>query len=130
MELSQWFWWPMRIGALSKRSGLSRATLRFYERKGLIDSLPEDGNSNNYRTYAEDTLEALEWIAEAQAAGMTLADLIVLMRQLSDQFDDSFDGLAFLDAKIVEVEDRIARSERFLQTLHRTRSALVRAPYD
>ena len=130
MELSQRFWWPMRIGELSKRSGLSRDTLRFYERKGLIDSLPEDGSSNNYRTYAEDTLEALEWIAEAQAAGMTLADLIVLMRQLSDQFDDSFDGLAFLDAKIVEVEDRIARSERFLQTLHQTRSALVRAPYD
>ena len=120
----------MRIGELSKRSGLSRDTLRFYERKGLIASRPEDGGNNNYRTYGEDTLEALEWIAEAKAAGMTLADLTVLMSQLAAAYDDDFDGFAFLDAKIAEVEGRIARSKRFLRTLRQTKKALARAPYD
>ena len=119
----------MRIGELSRRSGLSRDTLRFYERQGLIASAPEPGGSNSYRAYGEDTLITLEWIAEAQAAGMTLADLTVLLSQLDAAAGEDFDGFAFLDARIADVETRITRSQRFLETLRATRAALARAPY-
>ncbi len=119
----------MRIGELAKRSGLSRDTLRFYERQGLISSDAEAGGTNNYRQYAEDTLITLEWIAEAQAAGMTLTDLTVLLGQLSSEAGEDFDGFVFLDAKIAEVEARIAQSERFLATLRQTRLALAQAPF-
>ncbi len=119
----------MRIGELAKRSGLSRDTLRFYERQGLIGSAPEPGKTNNYRQYPDETLITLEWIAEAQAAGLTLAELTVLLGQLEADAGEDFDGFAFLDARIAEVEARIVRSKRFLATLMQTRDALARAPY-
>ena len=119
----------MRIGELSKQSGLSRDTIRFYERRGLIASVPETGGSNSYRDYPDDLLAALAWIKEAQDAGLTLDDLTVLMRQLAEfDTDDDFDGIAFLDEKIGEVETRIKRSRKFLATLRQTRSALINAP--
>ncbi len=115
----------MRIGELSKRTGLSRDTIRFYERRGLIASEPEPGQTNRYRSYPEETVLTLELIGEAQDAGMTLADLTVFIAQLGA--DDSVDGEAFLDARIAEVEARIARSKRFMKTLRATRAALGRA---
>ena len=119
----------MRIGDLAKRSGLSRDTIRFYERRGLIGSMPEASAANNYRSYPASTLLTLDWIAEAQAAGLTLDDLQLLMQQLDQETgNEDFDGLAFLDAKIAEVSGRIARSRRFLATLKQARIALEQAP--
>ena len=118
----------MRIGDLAKRSGVSRDAIRFYEKRGLIGSAPE-GDGNSYRAYSEDALLTLDWIREAQAAGMTLEDLMILMTQLdTHDGDEDFDGLAFLDAKIAEVEARLQQSQKFLRTLKATRDALERAP--
>ncbi len=117
----------MRIGELAKRSGLSRDTIRFYERAGLIRSAPEPAASNGYRAYSEDTLVTLEIIADAQAAGMTLADLTVFLGELM-VIEDGFDGDAFLAAKLAEAEDRLRRTRRFIQTLKATRKALRDAP--
>ncbi|RVT86811.1 MerR family transcriptional regulator [Rhodobacteraceae bacterium CCMM004] len=119
----------MRIGDLARQSGLSRDTIRYYERRGLIASAPEPGGTNTYRNYGADTLEALAWIRQAQAAGLSLDDLVTLMRQLSAADGADFDGIAFLDARIAEVEARLARTRRVRDTLRRTRAALIRAPY-
>ena len=118
----------MRIGELSKRSGVSRDTIRFYERHGLLSSGESGESSNNYRSYGDDALLTLEIVKDAQAAGMSVADLSVFIGQLAAAEGDDFDGDAFLAAKIEEVEARIAASERFLETLRATRDALERAP--
>ncbi len=117
----------MRIGEIARRSGLSRDTIRFYERHGLIASTPGAGSTNSYREYDGDLLERLAMIREAQAAGMSLADLALFIRQLEDAADDDFDAEAFLDLKIVEIENRMARSRQFLETLRATRLALSSA---
>ena len=119
----------MRIGALAKASGLSRDTIRFYERRGLISSQAESGQ-NSYRNYPEHALDTLSWIGQAQAAGLTLEELTNLMADIDRASEDeAFDGLEFLDRKIAEVEMRLKRSRLFLKTLRQTRSALERAPY-
>lgn len=118
----------MRIGELSRRSGLSRDTLRFYEKQGLIHSEPGAEATNSYRDYPEEALITLDQIADAQAAGMSIADLAMLMGQLQAADPDGFDGEAFLDARIAEVEARIARAERFLESLHQARAALAAPP--
>ena len=51
----------MRIGALAKASGLSRDTIRFYERRGLISSQAESGQ-NSYRNYPEHALDTLRHV--------------------------------------------------------------------
>ena len=120
----------MRIGQLSKRTGLSRDTIRFYERQGLI--FPEESreNSNNYKSYPEDAVLTLEIVRDAQAAGLSITDLTIFMSQLAAEDADEFDGDAFLAAKIEEVEARIRASKRFLKTLKDTRDALAIAPFD
>lgn len=115
----------MRIGELSRRSGLSRDTLRFYERQGLIRSRPGPDSSNSYRDYPEDTVASLEQIADAQAAGMTIADLTLFLGQLEAADAEDFDGEAFLTDRITEVEARIRRSRRFLTALRAARTALA-----
>lgn len=65
----------MRIGELATRSGLTRDTIRFYERNGLITSLPGEGESNNYRDYPEEVLLWLTFLTGAREAGLSVADL-------------------------------------------------------
>jgi MerR family redox-sensitive transcriptional activator SoxR len=38
----------MTIGELAARSGVSTSALRFYERRGLIESQRTDGNQRRY----------------------------------------------------------------------------------
>ncbi len=57
----------MRIGELARRSGLKATTIRFYESRGLLPEPPRD--VSGYRSYADDSLEALCFIANARGSG-------------------------------------------------------------
>jgi len=63
----------MQIKSLEVRSGLSRDTLRFYERSGLVT--PPRRMPNGYREYDEYTLAELKFIAAAREVGFTLAEI-------------------------------------------------------
>lgn len=118
----------MRIGELAKKTSLSRDTIRFYEKHGLVQSHPGTAKSNNYRDYPESNLLTLEIIGQAKAAGFTLAELMVFLSQIEASSQDNFDGEAFLKRKIDEVEDRIAQSRVFLKTLKTTLKVLASSP--
>ncbi|MEW7009728.1 MerR family transcriptional regulator [Lentilitoribacter sp. EG35] len=120
----------LRIGELAKRANISRDTIRFYEKNGLISSEQGDEASNNYREYSENALLTLELIAQAKAAGFTLAELIIFTSQLQASGDVDFDGDAFLQQKIEDVEAKIEQSQLFLETLKFTKEALAKAAYD
>ncbi len=62
----------LTIGELSGRSGVSRSALRFYERKGLIESTRTDGNQ---RRYAPVTLRRVAFVQAGSAAGIPLAEI-------------------------------------------------------
>ncbi len=118
----------MRIGKLAKRTGLTRDTIRFYERHGLITSLPSSDPANSYREYPEELVERLTIVIEAKDAGLNIADLQLLTRCLEgadlSQGNLDFDADAFIDGKITEVEAVIARAHRFLSLLKQTKQAL------
>lgn len=120
----------MRIGELAKRAKVSRDTIRFYERHGLIrsDVDPEAGNS--YRIYPEDAVLTLDVIRDAQAAGLSIADISMFLAQFLAQAPETEAGQGFLEAKIAEVRSRQEAGARFLQMLEQTKAALDRAPQD
>jgi DNA-binding transcriptional MerR regulator len=60
------------IGEVASRSGLTASALRFYERRGLIQSA---GRKGLRRTYQPDVMERLALITCAKAAGFTLAQV-------------------------------------------------------
>jgi len=71
----------MRIGELAERADVGTKTIRYYEDIGL---LPEPERSpNGYRDYAEDTVQRVRFIRDAQATGLTLTEIasIVTLRE-------------------------------------------------
>lgn len=61
------------IGQLVKKSGLSRSTLLYYDRIGLLK--PSGRSAANYRLYTTSDIEILTLILEYRAAGISLADI-------------------------------------------------------
>ena len=119
----------MRIGELAKRADVSRDTIRFYERHGLIRSKVDPGSDNTYRIYPEDAVLTLDVIRDAQAAGLSVADITIFLGQFLGQGPEA-DVQAFLDQHITQITRRLKASKRFLQMLKDTKTALARAPQD
>lgn len=68
----------LKIGELATRCGVSRDTIRFYERKSL---LPRPRRTpSQYRVYGEGDESRLLFIRQAQAIGLTLDDIRELAR--------------------------------------------------
>jgi MerR family redox-sensitive transcriptional activator SoxR len=59
----------LTIGELASRSGISASALRFYERKGLIESTRTEGNQ---RRYPGVTLRRVALVQAGKAAGIPL----------------------------------------------------------
>lgn len=65
----------MDIVEVAKSSGLPASTLRYYEDKGLIQSV---GRKGLRRLFAPQVLEQLEFIALGQQAGFSLEELMAM----------------------------------------------------
>lgn len=97
----------MLIGELSKKTGLSIDTIRFYEKKGLIDSELVQRKSNNYRDYSEDSAERLLLIQQAKRLGFTLTEIQEWVKAFeSDQLSVE-QKQTILGQKLEQIEDRI-----------------------
>lgn len=60
------------IGDVSRRAGVSVATVRFYEEQGLLTSVRTGGNQ---RRYPRTVLRRLAFVAAAQRVGLSLAEI-------------------------------------------------------
>jgi MerR family mercuric resistance operon transcriptional regulator len=69
------------IGKLAKEGGVSVETVRFYERKGLLDQPPA---SDGYRDYDDVALATVRYIKIAQRLGFRLADILALRARLGE----------------------------------------------
>jgi DNA-binding transcriptional MerR regulator len=64
----------MTIQDVSRRSGLSEPTLRYYEEVGLLGPVGRDARSG-HRRYGEDDLDVLQALACLRALGMGIEDM-------------------------------------------------------
>lgn len=100
----------MLIGELSNRCGLSRDTIRFYEKHGLISIGKQKGRFNNYKDYSEETLHRLLSIKKIKNFGFTLKEVSDLLEMMDvnqatcDNVEDKIrDKIKLLDEKIKEL---------------------------
>ncbi len=63
----------MRIGELTGRTGVSTKTIRYYEGIGLLT--PPERMPNGYRHYDPNAEDRLRFIRDAQATGLSLAEI-------------------------------------------------------
>lgn len=63
----------LKTGDLAKRAGMNVETLRYYERKGLIEEPPR--RMSGYREYPSDTVQQVRFIKRAQELGFSLREI-------------------------------------------------------
>ncbi len=67
----------LTIGQLAASAGVGRETIRYYERKGLLEEPPR--SAAGYRHYPPDVPRRLRFICRAQELGFTLAEISGLL---------------------------------------------------
>lgn len=95
----------LRISEVAKAVGVNRETLRYYERRGILERPAR--SPGGHRLYDNDTVQTLRVIKAAQRLGFTLdqvADLIDISRRRGRGA-----GLqARVQQKLAEIDARIA----------------------
>ncbi|HMH94118.1 MAG TPA: heavy metal-responsive transcriptional regulator [Streptosporangiaceae bacterium] len=96
----------MRIGALAAQAGLTAKTIRFYEDAGLLPGPPR--TPAGYRDYPAETAGRLAFVRDAQAAGLTLAEIrgVLAIRDGGQAPCQHVAGL--IDQHLTQVEQRLA----------------------
>lgn len=108
----------MFINELSKRTGLTPHTIRFYEKSGLIKGRrKEKVTTNNYLHYDEETVEKLELIRDAKSIGFTLREIGRLMDAWYGKKMSLTKKLQVLDAKLKSIDERIAQLKQMKKML-------------
>lgn len=98
----------MLINELSKKTGLSIHTIRYYENLGMIKGLTnEKVKSNNYKSYDDNAVERLEIIIEAREVGFTLAEIKKILTTWFESTDSKPETLELFQAKIKEIDDKM-----------------------
>jgi len=103
----------MTIGRIAKAAGVNVETVRFYQRKGLLDEpvRPQSG----VRRYGEAYVSRLRFIKRAQQIGFSLAEVQRLLDLENPQSCGAARALAA--EKLALVEARVADLERMRQAL-------------
>ncbi|MFT3898438.1 MAG: MerR family transcriptional regulator [Thermomonas sp.] len=105
----------MKIGELSRLTGLTASRIRFYEKAGLIKSVARQ--ANGYRTYPQEAAVILEIIDSAQSAGFSLEQV----RHLLPLGEGSWDHQELLDA----LKAKVAEIDTLQKRLNENKSRLL-----
>jgi Hg(II)-responsive transcriptional regulator len=105
----------MRISELAGQVGVNPQTLRYYERRGLLDEPPR--SPGGYRDYPAAAVELLRFIKRAQQLGFTLDEIEELLQldQGGPAGCEAARGVAL--ARKADLEARIADLQRMRDSL-------------
>lgn len=116
----------MLIGELSKRSGFSRDTIRYYEKIGLIE-LPKDiRRENNYKDYPQSVLLILKVIKKYKELGYSLEEIREVLVLQSIQVLDVSKLLQIIERKITNVDIEIEKLHEVKLKLNRELQSLIK----
>jgi MerR family mercuric resistance operon transcriptional regulator len=100
----------MKIGELARNAGVNIQTVRYYERRGLLED--PRGTAPGYREYNDVTVHRLRFIRRAQELGFTLGEITDLLALRMDPHTTAAVVKARASEKIDEIDGRIHDLER------------------
>ena len=109
-----------RIGEAAKRSGVSAANIRYYEKEGLL--APQGRSDNSYRFYSEADLHRLRFIRLCRAMDMSLDEVRTLLALDGTCLADGHVACATLDEHLAHVRTRLDELRALEQELSLLRS--------
>ena len=105
----------LKIGEVSKRTGIGIETLRFYERSGLLNRPVR--TEGGYRLYDAEALETLELIKRAQALGFTLDEIRRIITESRAGHRPCAEVREIVRRRLRELDERMAQMRRYRHEL-------------
>jgi DNA-binding transcriptional MerR regulator len=107
----------VRIGELSRQTGVGAHLLRYYEAQGLVEPARQ---ANGYREYTEDTVLTVVQIRKLLAAGLSTSEIRLLLPCASGAAPD----LHPCPELLVTLRTRLRDLDERINTLTHSRHAL------
>lgn len=105
----------MKIGMLARAAGVKIDTVRYYERKGLLE--PEGRTGAGYREFSSESVRRLKFIRKAQGLGFSLSEIAQLLVFGSSPESTAGDILEITERKIAEQQKAIDDLVELRETL-------------
>lgn len=105
----------MRTGEIEKLTGLSRHTLRYYEREGLLHGVQR--TLSGYRIYADQALNQINLIKGLKALGFGLDEIRPVLNAVNNSAMNCADGANLLALKRASIERQVQQLKKLSQQL-------------
>jgi MerR family copper efflux transcriptional regulator len=106
----------LTIGKAARAAGVNVETIRFYERRGLIEQ-PRKPDGHGYRQYSLTIVARIRFIRKSQALGFSLREIEDLLSLETDTGADCGDVQERAAAKIEDLDHKIAELVRMRTAL-------------
>jgi len=99
----------LTIGRTAREAGVTVETIRFYERRGLIEQPPK---GTGFRVYSADQVARIRFIKQAQQIGFSLSEIGELLTLRADPSADCAEVRQQAVAKLNEVHRKIEQLQQ------------------
>lgn len=104
----------MTRGQLAKKTGVSAATIRYYEEQGILPK-PSRGE-NGYRLYTEDYLVKIKFIKDTKQLGYPLKEIQEVLHLLGDEIKPDILKERVL-GKISDIDEKVNQFLAIMKSL-------------
>jgi MerR family transcriptional regulator, copper efflux regulator len=111
----------LTIGRLAKAAGVNLATVRYYERRGLLPRPPR--SASGYRLFPPEAARRLRFIRRSQELGFSLREIRELLSLRLSRGTTSREIRARAEAKLADIEARIRTLDSMRKTLRKLTKA-------
>ncbi len=108
----------LTIGRVARRAGVGVETVRYYERRGLIEQPPRPGGTG-VRAYSDEIVRQIRFIRQAQELGFTLNEIEELLTLRADPGADCADVRERATVRLEDVEHKIEQLVQIRGALER-----------
>ncbi len=115
----------MLIGQLSRKTGLSKDTIRFYEKMGLLDAEERRAGTRIYKEFSSEMVERLTLIAQGKSLGFTLSEIKYLIQSWETDAMTTDEKVKVIERKLEEISDKIQRLETIKNYLIAKRNGII-----
>jgi DNA-binding transcriptional MerR regulator len=108
----------LKIGDVSKRSGIGIEALRFYEKSGLLEK--PSRTMSGYRVYDADVIERLAFIKQSQALGFSLDEIKQIIDDARKGKSPCAEVREIVRHRLEELDERMREMRRYRKELSDT----------
>lgn len=115
----------MLIGELAQKAGLSKDTIRFYQKMGLIEANTRQAGTRTYMEFNPEMLERVILITQGKSLGFTLKEIKHLIETWENVLMPLSEKLPVIDRKLDEITQKIRQLEEIKTYLTAKRNRIT-----